>query len=207
MFGLDDSTLFFIIGVGAAAVIALIIAATRSAGRRRLELMGPAFELGTARVPGTLSTAVEGIYQGYTCRYSIEQRSQYSPGGATLRILASSPLHWNAAKQDMGSRLMAQVGLLKDVMIGDDELDERLRFSGSDEASMLTVFGQQRTREALRALAGTENFTSIAVRNQRVDVKWAPRAPDLDDSPDALRNRLTVAVDLLAACGYPPLMR
>ena len=206
MFGLDDSTIFFIIAIGATAVIALIVAAIRSAGRRRLELLGPAFELGTARVPGALSTSVEGVFQGYTCRCTIEQRSQYSPGGAALRILASSPLQWNAAKQDIGSRLMAQIGLLKDVMIGDEELDEKLRFSGSDEASMLTVFGQEHTREALRELAGSDNFASITVRNQRVDIKWAPRKPELDDDPDALRRRLTVAVDLLAACGYPPLM-
>jgi hypothetical protein len=206
MFGLDDSTLFLIIGFGAAAVIALAIAATRSAGRRRLELLGPAFELGTARTPGGLSTAVEGVYQGYTCRYSIEQRSQYSPGGATIRVPASSPLQWTAAKQDVGSRLMTQIGLLKDVMIGDDELDSALRFSGSDEASMRTVFGQRRTREALRSLAASEGFASVTVRNERADFKWAPRKPELDESPDELRRRLTLAIELMSACSYPPLM-
>jgi hypothetical protein len=206
MFGLDETTVFFIIGVGAAAVIALIIAATRMAGRRRLELLGPAFELGTARTPGGLSTAVEGIFQGYTCRYTIEQRSQYSPGGAAIRIPASSPVQWTASKQDMGSRLMVQIGILKDFSIGDQELDEKLRFSGSDETALLSVFGQQRTRAALRALADSEHFASITVRSDRVDAKWAPRKPELDDSPEALRQRLTMTVEVLAACGYPPLM-
>ena len=206
MFGLDESTFFLVIGFAIAAVIALVVVAVRRAGQRRLESLGPAFELGTARVPGALSTSVEGVYQGFTCRYTIEQRSQYSPGGATLRIGSASTQQWTASKQDLGSRLMTQIGLLKDVAIGDQELDSRLRFSGADATSLLSLFGQERTRAALRTLSNTENFASVAVRNQRVDVKWAPRKPELDDDPGALRLRLAASVDLLAACGLPPSM-
>ncbi len=206
MFGLDEPTVFLLAGLAVAAVIALVVAAVRRVGRRRLETFGPAFELGTARVPGALSTSVEGLFLGYTCRYTIEQRSQYSPGGAALRIAASSPQQWTASKQDLGSRLMTQIGLFKDVTVGDQELDRRLRFSGADATTLVSLFGQERTRVALRSLSGTENFASIAVRDRRVDVKWAPRKPDLDDEPDALRLRLAAAIDLLAACGFPPAM-
>ena len=206
MFGFDESTVFVFIGVAAAAAVALVVFASRRAGQRRLEQLGPAFELGTAKLPSALSSSVEGIYLGYTCRYTVEQRSQYSPGGATLRIGAASPLHWSASKADVGSRLMTNLGILKDVEIGDAELDERLRFSGSDQTSLLTVFGQTRTREALRELALSENFASIAVRDQRSEIKWAPRLPELDDDPDAVRQRLAQAIDVLAACGYPPTM-
>jgi hypothetical protein len=206
MFGLDDSTIFFLIGIGVSAAAVLIVVATRKAGQRRLEQLGPAFELGTATLSGGLSTGVEGIYQGYTCRYTIEQRSQYSPGGATLRIGASSPLQWTASKADMGSRLMTSLGILKDVDIGDEELDERLRFAGSDQTSLLTVFGQTRTRESLRELSRSKNFGSVTVRDRQTEIKWAPRDPELDDNPDILRQRLTMATDLLAACAYPPSM-
>jgi hypothetical protein len=206
VFGFDDSTIFFLIGIGVAAAVALIVVAARAAGRRRLEKLGPAFELGTARLPSALSSSVEGIYLGYTCRYTIEQRSQYSPGGATLRVRAASTMHWSASKADLGSRLMTNLGILKDVEIGDAELDERLRFTGSDRTSLLTVFGQTRTLEALRELVRSENFASIVVRDQRTDIKWAPRHPELDDDPDAVRQRLAKAVDVLAACSYPPTM-
>ena len=101
---------------------------------------------------------------------------------------------------------MTQIGLLKDVTVGDEELDGRLRFSGADATTLVSLFGQDRTRAALRTLSGTENFASVAVRDRRVDVKWAPRRPDLDDEPDALRLRLAAAIDLLAACGFPPTM-
>jgi hypothetical protein len=203
---LDLTTLSFLGGLALAALILLIAAAVRRSARRRLETLGPAFELGTARVPGALSSAVEGIFHGYTCRYSTEQRSQYSPGGATLRIFASSPQQWMASKQDVGSRLMTQIGLLRDVTIGDAELDRRLRFSGADATGLMNVFGQERAREALRSLAATESFASVAVRGRRVDIKWAPRNPALDDDPDALRQRMMASVDLLTACGIPPAM-
>lgn len=206
MFGFDEPPIFVLAGIALAAVIGLVLVAVRRAGRRRLERFGPAFELGTARLPSALSSSIEGLHQGYTCRYTIEQRSQYSPGGATLRIAASSPLRWTASKQDIGSRLMTQIGLLKNVAIGDEELDERLRFSGADATSLVSLFGQERTRSALRTLSSTENFASVSVRDRRIDVKWAPRKPDLDDAPDALQHRLGVAVDLLAACGFPPAM-
>ena len=205
MFGFDDTTIFFLFGIGGAAAVTLIVVVSRKAGRDRLERLGPAFELGTARLPGALSSSVEGIYLGYSCRYTIEQRSQYSQGGATLRVGAMSPLHWNASKADMGSRLMTNLGFLKDVEIGDEELDERLRFSGGDQTSLLTVFGQTRTREALRELVRSENFASVTVRDQRSEFN-ASRHPELDDDPDALRQRLAKAVDLLAACSYPPTM-
>lgn len=206
MFGFDESTAFFIIGLGVAAAVALIIFVSRRAGQKRLEQLGPAFELGTAKLPGGLSSSVEGIYLGYTCRYAIEQRSQYSPGGATLRVGAASPLHWSASKADIGSRLMTNLGILKDVEIGDAELDELLRFSGSDRTSLLTVFGQTRTREALRELVRSENFASIVVRDRRSEIKWTPRHPELDEDPNAVRLRLAKATDVLAACSYPPTM-
>jgi hypothetical protein len=71
---------------------------------------------------------------------------------------------------------------------------------------LMSLFGQQRTRSALRALAATQGFASIAVRGQRADIKWAPRQPELDENPEVLRRRLSAAVDLLAACSCPPLM-
>lgn len=206
MWGLDESTIVLLVAVAVAAAIALVVLGIRRMGKRRLETLGPAFDLGTARIPGALSTGVAGLYQGYSCHYTIEQRSQYSPGGATLRVSASSPLQWAVTKQDVGSRLMTQIGILKDVAIGDAELDAQFRFSGSDAASLISVFGQDRTRSSLRALCDTENFASVTVRNRRADIKWAPRNPTLDDNPDALRSRLAGAVDLLAACGIPPAM-
>lgn len=206
MSGLDESTIVLLVAVAVAAALALVVVGIRRAGQRRLETLGPAFELGTARVSGALSTGVAGLYKGYTCQYTVEQRSQYTPGGATLRVSASSPLQWAVSRQDMGSRLMTQIGLLKNVAIGDVELDARLRFSGSDAASLVSVFGLERTRSPLRGLSDTENFASVTVRNQRVDVKWAPRNPSLDDNPDALRRRLAGAIDLLTACGIPPAM-
>lgn len=206
MAGFDESTVVLLVGIAVAAGLALIVLGVRRAGRRRLEVLGPAFELGTARVAGTLSTSVEGLFQGYSCRYSVEQRSQYSPGGASLRVAASSPLQWIVAKQDMGSRLMTQIGLLKDVPVGDDELDRRLRFAGTDADNLVSVFGQERTRNALRSLSDTENFASVTVRTHRVDVKWSPSNPGLDDDPDGLRSRLVAAVNLLVACGVPPAM-
>ena len=45
-----------------------------------------------------------------------------------------------------------------------------------------------------------------AVRAARADLKWSPRRPELDENPETLRRRLSAAVDLLAACGCPPLM-
>jgi hypothetical protein len=203
---LDDPMIAALLVAGVVLAAVIVIALIRRSGRRRLDNLAPAFELGTTRLVGPFGNMIEGLYQGYTCRYTLEQRSQYSPGGATLRVSAASPHQWSASVADMGSRLMVSIGILKDFDIGDPELDQRIRFSGTDEASILTVFSTTATRSAIRALSESENFASVTVRADRVDVKWAPRKPELDDYPDPLRTRLQAVIDLLTACGYPPQM-
>jgi hypothetical protein len=201
---LDDPMIVVALAVGAALLVIGVMLMLRRGGRRRLETLAPAFELGTTRVSGPFGYSIEGLYQGYPCRYSIEQRSQYSPGGVTLRIRAISHSQWSAGIKDVGSQLMVRVGILKDYQIGDAELDERLRFSAADEAAVMTAFASDATRAAMRALVGSDNFSSITVRPDRVDVKWNPRDPELDENPEVVRNRLAATTSLLAACGYPP---
>jgi hypothetical protein len=196
--------------IAAALVAAIIVvsivffAFVRRSARRRLEKLAPAFELGTSRAAGLLSAAVEGLYQGFTCRYTIIPPSQHNPGGASLRLKASSPLQWSAAIEDFGSRLMARFGIVKDVDIGDAEMDGRLRFSSGDEIALVGMLGQQRTRDAMRRLSALDNFNSITVRADRVDIRWSPRSAQLDEDPEALRLRLTAAVELVTACGMSP---
>lgn len=203
---INDTTLMTLIAAGVLAIVAIGLALMRRHSQRLHDRLAPAFDLGTTRRASSLPPTVEGLFQGYTCRYGIEQRSQYSAGGATLRIRASSPLKWSAARKGPGSALLASIGILRDLAIGDDELDARLRLSAGDAPMLTSLLGQQRTRAALRALADTEGFASISVRAARADLKWSPRRPELDEDPTVLRRRLGAAVDLLAACGCPPLI-
>ena len=202
---IDDTTLMTVLAAGILAVVAIGLILIRRHAQRLHDRLAPAFELGTTRRASTVPPAVEGLFHGYTCRYGIEQRSQYSAGGANLRIRVASPLKWSAARKGVGSAVLASIGILKDLAIGDEELDRRLRLSAGDAPMLRSLFGQQRTRGALRALADTEGFASISVRAQRADLKWTPRRPELDENPEMLRRRLSAAVDLLAACGCPPL--
>jgi hypothetical protein len=201
---IDDTTLTLLATGAVLAIASILIVYFRRSSRQRSEKLAPAFELGTTRMVGPFGTAMAGLYHGYNCRYTIEHASQYSPGGATLRLDASSPLQWAASKEDAGARLMIRMGILKDVQIGDQYLDQRLRFSGGDTPSLMGVFGQTGTRSAMRALVDTDNFSSVTVRNDRVLVKWTPRRVELDENPDVLRARLDAARGLLEACGYPP---
>jgi hypothetical protein len=201
---IDDTTLAALVALAILAVIVIAVVLVRRSGRNRLERLGPAFELGTVRPAGPLGTGVEGGYRGFQCRYTVEHASQYSPGGANLRAHALSVHRWSAGLSDFGARLMVQVGILKDLEIGDQELDSRLRFSGADPGAVAAVFGQQSARQAMRVLADTDNFQSVSVRDDRVDVKWVPRRAELDEDPEVLRVRLEALVGLLVACGSTP---
>jgi hypothetical protein len=193
--------------VAAIVVIAVVaIVVTRRNAGRRLEKLAPAFEFGTTRSVGMLGASVEGLFLGYTCRYTIETPSQYNPGGATLRLGATNTLQWSSAVEDFGSRLMARFGIVKDIQIGDAELDGLLRFSSGDEIALVGLFGQERPRTAMRRLATGEAFSSITVRADRVEVKWAPRRPELDEEPEPVRSRLEQVIDLLLVSGSSPTM-
>ena len=182
-------------------VVTLIL---RHLARRRRERLAPAFELGTCRGVGPLGTVVEGVYRGYTCRYAVQHASQYNPGGASIRLAAASAVRWSAQVADVGSRLMVKVGLLKDVEVGADEFDQRLRFTAEDEGALRSLVGTEAMRTALGALLASPNFAAVQIRADRLDARWAPRSRSLDEDPEVLRSRLEAVVTLAGACGCSP---
>jgi len=202
---MDPDILKVVIGLAALAIgLGVMASVLRARGRRRLERLGPAFELGTSRTKGFLGTVIGGLYRGYQCRLMVQYASQYDRGGAVLRVAVSSPHRWSAEISSPGVRLMVKVGLFKDFEVGDHFLDERLRFSAEDEGSLSAIFGIESVRAAMHRLVCSENFESIQTRGDRVDVKWAPRATALDEDPDVLRERLELVTEFVTACSYTP---
>jgi len=173
-------------------------------GRRRAEKLRVAFELGTSKPAGVLGSAVDGLYRGYSCRYQIQYPSQYDRGGANLRFGVTSPHQWSAEVAKPGTRILTKFGLLKDFEIGDRELDEHFRFAANEEGNLRSIFGTESVRDAMHVLTASENFESVRVRPERVDVRWSPRTPRLDEEPETLRTRLEFVTNLVVACGYPP---
>jgi hypothetical protein len=173
-------------------------------GRQRAEKLGVAFELGTSTPAGVLGSAVDGIYRGYSCRCQIQYPSQHDRGGSILRFAITSPHQWSAEVTKPGTRILAKFGLLKDFEIGDRELDEHFRFTANEEGNLRSIFATEAVRDAMHVLTASENFESIRVRPERVDVRWSPRMPQLDEEPETLRARLEFVATLVLACGYPP---
>lgn len=173
-------------------------------GRRRAESLGPAFDLGTSHPAGVLASAVEGLYNGYACRYVVQYASQYDRGGGSLRISVNAPHRWSVEVAKTSTRMLARLGLLKDFEIGEPELDQHLRFAAADEGVVRSVFGSGAVRDAMRRLGFSQNFESCHVREDRVDIRWSPRMLELDEDPEILRSRLEIAATLVGACGYPP---
>lgn len=195
-----------VLAAGLAIVAVPVAAATviHRIARRRRERLAPAFELGTCRGAGPLGTIVEGLYRGYSCRYAVQHASQYNPGGASVRLAATSPVAWSAQLADAGSRLMVKVGLLKDVEVGADEFDQRLRFTAEEEGALRSLVGTETVRSALGALLASPNFAAVRVRADRLEARWVPRSPSLDEDPEVLRFRLEAVVTLAGACGCSP---
>lgn len=190
----------------AAVLTAVGVAAAllKKSGRKRFENLAPAFDFGTSRKIGFFATAVEGLFNGYSCRYTIHPASQHSPGGASLRVAVHAPGEWSAELANTGSRLMVKIGLLRDLKVGDPELDLRLRFTADDAGSLHRLFGIEGVRTAIREVLATENFAGARLRKGGLEVRWSPRNPRLDEDADVLRRRLKAAAKITSACGYPP---
>jgi hypothetical protein len=184
--------------------VALALLVLVSKHRQRAERLGIAFELGTARPGSFLGSAVDGMYRGYSCRYQIQYASQYDRGGASLRLEVTSNHEWTVEVQKPGTELLAKFGLLKDLEIGDQDLDDHFRFAATDEGALRSLFGNESVRDAMHVLAASENFESLRTRSGKVTVRWSPRAKNLDEDPEALRRRLQYVASLVVALGYPP---
>jgi hypothetical protein len=186
------------------AGFAMMVVLLHGKGRKRFDRLSPAFELGTSKPTGFLGSAVGGLYRGYSCRYQIQYASQYDRGGAILQVSVTSPHQWSAELEKPGSRLLARFGLVQDLECGDADLDQHFRFAARDEGIVKPLFGNESVLAAMHLLAAGENFDNIHVRADRVDVKWSPREPQLDEDSEVLRGRLEYVTAFVVACGYPP---
>ena len=199
----DD--LFAIFAIAAVLTsVGVAVAVLRKSGQKRFETLAPAFDFGSSSKVGLFATTVEGIWRGYTCRYTIEPASQYSPGGARLSLAVSAAGRWSAERATAGSRFMVQVGVLQDHEIGDPDLDRQLRVTAEEPGSVESVFGIEGVRTAIRNLLESENFTAVRLGKRGLEVRWSPRDRKLDEDVATLRRRLEAAVDLASMCGYPP---
>ena len=105
---------FVVTGILVVTVIAVVL---HHKARRRAEQLAPAFELGTVRPAGPLSSGITGLYRGYTCRYTIQYPTQYDRGSALLRIELHSPYRWSAERANVGARLLVRIGLVPVVQL------------------------------------------------------------------------------------------
>lgn len=201
---LDDQTIVVLAGAAVVLVIVVAVTISRKVSQRRLDLLAPAFELGTAKLAGSFSGTIVGIYRGYTCQYRIEPASQYSPGGAILRVIAISQIKWSAYVAHAASRMLQSIGLLQDVEIGDESLDDHLRITASDPGFLISSLRSDSPRQALRSIANLENFNNLEASPKHVQIQWRPRKKTLDEDPDIVRQRLEATVSLLVALGTPP---
>jgi len=176
----------------------------RKSGQARFELLAPAFELGTCRKIGPWGAALEGLFQGYSCRYIIQPASQNNPGGAVLRVAITGGVPWSAEMPGAGTRLMIRMGILQDLEIGEPDLDSSLRFAAGDENALRNLFGSTQVRASFRRITEGENLAGVRVTPHRFEIRWAPRNRDLDEDVGVLRQRLENAVGSVAACRYPP---
>lgn len=199
----DDLFAAVAVAIVLAGVTVAVVLLRRSA-RKRHEQLSPAFELGTSRMVGPFGMTLEGLYRGYTCRYTLQPASQNNPGGATVRIYVTGAPRWSAELTTAGTKLMVRMGLMKDLVIGDPDLDSSLRFAADDESVLRSTFAIEAVRTAFRTVIETLNFAGVRSSADRVEVRWVPRQRDLDENVEVLRHRLEVAVNLVAGCGYPP---
>ncbi len=196
-------------GIAVAAVmigVTIAVVMMRRVGRERLIRLAPAFEFGTCKKVGPFGMTVEGLYGGFTCRYTIHPASQNNPGGASLRIAVTGAGSWSAESAGAGSRLLVKVGVLEDLEIGDPDLDQRIRFTADDGSGLRSLFGADHVRTAFRAVLATENFAKVQCRPDRLETRWRPRDRRLDEDGDVLRERLEAVTGLATACGCVPRM-
>ncbi len=203
MHEIDPSVVPIVAAVVAVLAIGVIVVLATRFQRRRLAELEPLFEPGSVRL-GRLASGIEGRLRGYPCRYAVQHRSQYSPGGASLRIGVVAPHGWTARAEGVLSRALAGLGLSRDLELGDAELDRRLRFAASSTSELLSALGTDSARAAISRLAEGPGFQSLRVRSERIDLRWAPfdRARDL--GLESVRRRFADALDLVVAIGYPP---
>ncbi len=187
-----------------AAFCAAVAAVASLVQGRRLRRLAEAFEPGSFRVSGFLPRWAEGRVAGFPCRYRVVAPGKNERGGAKLEVRAVTGLDWMAIRPAPAARAMVGTGLLQDVEIGVSDLDRELRFVARDPGSLQGALGAEGPRAALSGLLESATFASLAVRPDRVRVRWKPRQRGADEDPDVVVARIRDSLALLVALGYAP---
>ncbi len=211
--GIPDELLGMLMAAGGLAVGVAVLLVARRRLASRLRALEGAFEPASAQVSGLIPTAITGRWQGYAFRYTLQMRSNNSPGGATATSPVRAPFDWRAVVVGHGPRTvnlamlgLQQLGLLKDVEVGDPDLDRRLRFSAKDPQELTVAFGTTGVRRAMSRLLELKNFRSVAITKGKLTAAWTPRDPALDEDVATVRARLSALVNLASALGCSPLL-
>ena len=182
----------------------VVVPLVRMVQRRRLQPLEPIFEPGTFRLAGFAPVWAEGRVEGYPCRYRVVDRGKNSPGGARLELGVVAPFPWHASPANVLTRALANVGVMRDLEIGDPQLDERLRFTAAEPERLAGQFRVDTAREALRRLAGGEAFAGIGTSDGALSVRWQPRRRGIDENPEAVRRRISETIGVATALSYAP---
>jgi len=202
---LDHEMVTILVAVAVTAATLLILVLAVRSQRRKMAALEPLFEPGSARL-SRLGGRITGGLGGYACRYAVQQRSQYNPGGAVLRIGVNAPVAWAARPQGLLSRGMVRLGLAQDLEIGDPDLDERLRFTARSTSDLAGALGTNSARAALARVSESARFQYVKVGSDRCELRWSPADRRADTSSEVVQERLESALELVRALGYPPRM-
>ena len=202
---LDSQMVSILIAAAVTAVTIAIVAFAVRAQRRKLARLEPLFDPGSARV-ARMGGWIAGLARGYSCRYAIQHRSQYNPGGAILRLGVVAPVQWTARKEGLLSRGMVRLGLARDLKSDDPGLDERLRFTAHSSSDLMGALGTSAARSALERVSASDRFQHVKVAFGRCEVRWSPSDRHADVSVEVVSDRLDATLELVTALGYPPRM-
>ena len=105
-----------------------------------------------SRIGGIFGARLSGRYAEYEVRVEATVPSKNTPPHVLLKFFKPSSFIFSVSRQGTVTRLLKNVGFLKQITVGDPEFDQEYLLRAKDEMTARMIFSDGNVRDAIRAV-------------------------------------------------------
>jgi hypothetical protein len=175
---------------GIAAAVLLVVGVSGMFRRWRMRRLLPALDGESGELKGFDPVRLVGSYRGRAVEFRQEAGGRNTPSAFQILLDSRTSLPFRAGREGAGVRFAKRLHLMKDLEVGEAELDATLTFQASEpERFRGWLQSSGEARGAITTLFAVHSAASLEQEDARLSAVWKGRGC-WPAGPDEARGRL-----------------
>lgn len=149
--------------------------------RRKLEPLAEVLDGRQGEMTSRISPKLEGRFKGRRASFDLKSGGRSTPPQFSIQLACSNPLIFEIHREDWDTRISRKLGMLKDVEIGDREIDDKLFFRCREPGKLSRWMASREIRSAVLSLFFARDVDRLVLWMGKLEaIHFRYHATDLD---------------------------